>query len=504
MTKRFSFQKRASGILLHPTSLPSPHGVGDLGPWARRMVEFLQASGQTWWQMLPIGPTGFGNSPYNSLSAFAGSPLLISLEELAHKGLLSKKELTPASDLSASRVKFNQVKLYKESRLRWAYAKFCESAGQKEWDALKQFSDLQHYWLDDFTLYCALKITHHNKAWTEWSPPLRQRDPKSLAEAKEKMRDEIQYHKFVQYVFHDQWKALKGFCHRSGVGLMGDVPIFVAHDSSDVWAHRDIFYLNEDGKPSVVAGISPDYFSRTGQLWGNPLYRWDVLKRHHYDWWVDRFKRAMELFDGIRLDHFIGFHRFWEIPASDSTAVNGRWVKGPGAEFFKEVLSRVGFIEIIAEDLGLLTPEVKKLRDQFKFSGMKVLQFAFGDLSLKNEYLPHHYQKNCVVYTGTHDNDTSKGWYDSLPVKRESQFVLRYLKSDGCEIHWDMIRAAYRSVANLAIVPLQDVLGLGSKDRMNTPGHNNGNWEWRLKANHLTKNKAQTLFNLSRHYGRIQ
>ena len=510
---KFSLSERASGILLHPTSLPGGHGCGDLGPEAFRFADFLAASGQRWWQMLPIVPPGSGNSPYHAFSAFAGSPLLISLEVLMEEGLLSATDLFPDKRFRENRVDYAAAKAHKGPLLRKAFLRFKERRGLENNTGYKKFCEGMAFWLEDYALFSALKESHQNVSWTEWETDLRARKPDILAEAKKKLKEEIEYHRFVQYQFSRQWSRLRKYCEEYHLGLIGDIPIYVAHDSSDVWAHQELFYLDRQGNPTVVAGVPPDYFSRTGQRWGNPLYRWDRMRKEGYVWWIERLRLTFERFNAARLDHFIGFQRYWEIPGGAPTAKDGRWVEGPGKDFFDKVLNKLGPLELVAEDLGLVTDEVKALRNRFRFPGLHVLQFAFGG-DTKNEHLPENYTAPCIVYTGTHDNDTTVGWFRDAGSKAstrskqtvlgEKERALRYLGSDGREIHWDMIRLALRSTADLAIIPLQDILGLGTEARMNLPGTVEGNWEWRFRRTELTETLSKQLRSVTEAAGRIR
>lgn len=506
---RFTLVMRSSGVLLHPTSLPGPHGIGDLGPEAFRFVDFLHSSGQTWWQTFPLGPAGYGGSPYQPTSAFAGNPLLISLDALVSDGLLKERDIRRTS-FSADEVQFDKVSEFKQHLFQKAFWAF--ESKSKEKSAFQAFLKRNKLWLEDYALYCVLKEIYKGAPWIEWSSELRDRNPQTLARVKKQLASAMRYHQFLQYEFAKQWAALKSYAHQKSVGFIGDIPIFVAHDSADVWANPNLFYLKSDGQPLYVAGTPPDYFSRDGQRWGNPLYRWDVMKKTGYQWWLDRFRFLYHWVDAIRLDHFIGFERYWRIPGGSSTAKNGKWVPGPSDHFFQVLVRKLPHLEIIAEDLGVVTEAVKALRDRFKFPGMKILQFAFGDLSPNNHFLPHNYMRNTVVYTGTHDNDTTVGWYrdqggktstrDKDQISKERQYALKYMQSNGREIHWDMIRLAQSSVANIAMTPVQDLLGLSSKARMNVPGTSRGNWAWRLKKGQLTTQIARRLCELSKRYGR--
>jgi 4-alpha-glucanotransferase len=508
----FELTARASGLLLHPTSLPGPHGSGDLGACARRFVDFLAEAGQRWWQMLPVAPTGYGNSPYSAESSFAGNPMLVDLEVLATRGGIDAIALErEAKSLPRERVDFATTRILRERHLRAAFSAHRRegSAGRERFEA---FCEASRGWLDDYALFHALKRAHGDVEWTRWDEEYRRRVPAAMSRARARFSDDIDRIKFEQHLFDEQWRGLRRYAHERGVGLVGDVPIFVAHDSADVWQHPELFRLDEDGLPAVVAGVPPDYFSRTGQRWGNPLYRWRRLEQTGYAWWIARMKITLDRFDAVRLDHFVGFHRYWEIPKDEPTAVKGRWMKGPGAGLFRALKRELGALPLIAEDLGAVTPGVKALRDGFRLPGIRVLQFAFGDDPSAPDFLPHNYPRRCVVYTGTHDNDTTMGWFHEAggerstrspeQTQRERAAAMRYLGSDGREIHWAMIRTAFASVARLAMVPVQDLLGLGTEARMNTPGTSAGNWEWRLRDGALTPELAAKLHEMTRTYGR--
>jgi 4-alpha-glucanotransferase len=504
---------RSSGILLHPTSLPGPYGIGDLGTGAYRFIHFLRESCQRVWQMLPLGPTGYGNSPYQTYSAFAGDPWLLSLETLQEEGLLSGSDLTDVPPFPPHRVEYDAVSDFKRRLLWKAFETFQHTAVGRQHDELAAFARRQQEWLDDYTLFMALKETHGGASWIEWERDIALREPEALAGWRQKLASRVQFHVFLQHQFFRQWHTLKTECQQHGIQLFGDVPIFIAHDSADVWAHPELFYLDQAGHPTVVAGVPPDYFSRTGQRWGNPLYRWEVMAASGYAWWMQRLRTIREMVDIIRLDHFRGFEAYWEVPAANETAVHGRWVKGPGAVFFETLYKELGDLPIVAEDLGLITPEVCALREHFGLPGMRVLPFGFGGESRTNEHCPHNFPRNCIVYTGTHDNNTTVGWLhevgqpeslDSLEaMQAERTAALKYMASDGTQIHWDMIRLALASVANLAMIPMQDILGLGQEARMNYPGMPEGNWEWRLTAEMLTDELAVRLRELTEIYGRV-
>jgi len=496
--------RRSSGVLLHPTSLPGPHGNGDLGPEAYRFADFLARSRQTWWQMLPVVAPGADHSPYQSVSAFAGSPLLVSLEGLARRGLLAASQLETGRAPSRGRVRFGAARRIREPRLRAAFARFEASARLRR--GLEVFRERSRHWLSDFALFRALQETYRGAPWTEWDADLRTRQPAALARARQRLAPAIRYHEFVQLEFHRQWAALRRHCHGRGLGLVGDLPIFVAHNSADVWAHQELFRLDTRGRPSVVAGCPPDYFSASGQLWGNPIYRWDALRARGYHWWIARLRLELERFDAVRLDHFIGFQNYWEVPGRARTARKGRWVAGPGAHFFGEVFRQLGRAQLFAEDLGALTPPVEALRDRFHLPGTKVLHFAFGVGSGSEACRPHHFPRNAVVYTGTHDNDTTRGWFRGLArsgaTRTERDLVLKYLDGDPRTVHWDLIRLAWMSAPHTAIAPVQDLLGLGSQARMNRPGTSRGNWTWRLSAGALDEHLALRLAELTLTYGR--
>ncbi len=488
---------RSAGILLHPTSLPGRFGIGDLGPEAYRFVELLAASSQRVWQVMPLGPPGPGNSPYAARSSFAGASLLISPELLEADGLLKSEELEGAPPSPGDRVDFEAVAAWKDSLFRGAFARF----DPRRAPGAEEFFEGARSWLPDYALYMAIR-NHDQGSWLEWPGDLAGRDERALAEARTRLADEIAYHEFLQWAFWRQWRSLKEHCNRLGVRIFGDIPIFVALDSADVWANQSIFRLGRDGHPEVVAGVPPDAFAATGQRWGNPHYRWDVLREEGYGWWVERLRHTLEMVDLLRIDHFRGFEAAWEVPANEPTAIHGHWEPGPGRHFFEEAERTLGELPIVVEDLGVITRKVRELRDSLDYPGMKVLQFAFGD-DARNPYLPHNYPANCVVYTGTHDNDTTAGWYASLP-DAERDRVRRYLATGGRDIVSDLIRAAYGSVAKMAIVPMQDVLGLGSEARMNVPGEAHGNWGWRMRWEQAEQGRMEWLREMAVTYGRVR
>ncbi len=491
---------RAGGILLHPTSLPGRYGIGDLGPEAHGWVRWLQRSRCRLWQTLPLGPTGYGDSPYQSFSAFAGNPLLISPDLLLEERLLTDEELEPVPPFFEGLVDFGAVIEWKEALLARLTDAFASRASAALREAFAVFGEAQADWLDDFAVFMALKRAHAGAPWTEWSAGLRRRDPDAIAAARRELAAEIEAQRVRQFVFFRQWAALSDAAHAAGIQVVGDIPIFVAHDSADVWSHPELFYLDDAGMPTVVAGVPPDYFSPTGQRWGNPLYRWEEMRAYGYAWWLKRLKAVLSQVDIVRLDHFRGFEAYWEVPASAPTAETGSWVPGPGRDLLLAVRSALGELPIIAEDLGVITPGVVELRDSFDLPGMKILQFAFSS-EPEHEFLPHNYPVRCVVYTGTHDNDTVVGWYASAP-EDSRDFCRRYLGRVGTDIAGDLLRAAWASVAQWALAPLQDLLGLGTEARMNYPSREHGNWGWRVRADQLTDDLADRLASLNEVYGR--
>ncbi|MBI5258427.1 MAG: 4-alpha-glucanotransferase [Burkholderiales bacterium] len=474
-----NLHQRASGVLLHVTSLPGPHGIGDFGPEAYHFVDWLAAAGQSLWQWLPTTPIGPANSPYQSVSAFAGSPLMVALEPLVAQGWLAAPVL-PAGGFDPRRVDFERVVPWRLAQLRAAFAGFEARASVAEREALAQWQLAQAYWLDDYALFMALETAHAGRCWWEWAPPLCRREAAALAAARRTHAAEIGFWQFVQWCFDTQAAALKAHANQRGVHIMGDLPIFVAHHSADCWARPDLYELDEAWQPTVVAGVPPDDLGPLGQRWGNPLYRWDRMAAEDYAWWTARVHRALDHADVFRIDHFRGFAGYYEIPASSPTAQEGRWLPGPGQALFDAIARRLGELPIVAEDLGLITPDVIALRDGCGFPGMKILQFAFGGDGT-HEFLPHNYGPHFLVYTGTHDNETARGWWDNAP-ERERAYAGAYLATDAANVHWAMIRAACNSVANIAVCQFQDVLGLDSRHRMNTPGTvGEANWSWRFE-----------------------
>jgi 4-alpha-glucanotransferase len=505
--------RRRSGLILHPTSLPGRFGIGDLGSEAYRFVDFLYETHQGIWQVLPLGPTGYGDSPYQCFSAFAGNPLLIALERLVADGWLTASDLLGAPAFPADHVDYEAVTRFRMPLLARAHANFQARASAEQAAAFEKFRADNASWLDDFALFTALKDVHQGRPWHEWDDKLALRHAEALERARRELAQPIAACCFAQFQFFEQWAALRRYCHDHDVLTLGDVPIFVAHDSSDVWAHPELFSLAADGHPTHVAGVPPDYFSATGQRWGNPLYRWRRMRETGYAWWIERFRTTLSLVDLVRLDHFRGFEAYWEVPADEPTAVKGRWAKGPGATFFTAVESALGKLPIVAENLGVITPPVERLRRRFGFPGMAVLQFAFGSDPQGPGFRPHNYERNLVVYTGTHDNDTTVGWWTSIgagdstrspeEIERERAYCRKYLDfSDDRDVHWAFIRAALASVADTAIMPVQDILGLGSEARMNVPARASGNWRFRLQNGQLTDAIRHRLAELTWVYGR--
>jgi 4-alpha-glucanotransferase len=492
---------RSSGILLHPTSLPGPYGIGDIGPEAYRWIDFLADTGCSLWQVLPLGPTGYGDSPYQCFSAFAGNPYLISPDALLAEDLLHPDDLIEGNDLPQDRVDFGSLIPYKLGILDRAYIRFQQSGSPGVHAEFRNFEDRENHWLGDFALFMAIKEAYGGGSWVKWPASLRSRDPQALGEFKEQNAVNVERHAFRQFLFHRQWDELHSYASDHGIRIIGDIPIFVAHDSADVWANPELFFLDKEGSPTVVAGVPPDYFSPTGQLWGNPLYRWNVHAATDYEWWIARFRAVLSHVDIVRLDHFRGFAAYWEIPGDEVTAINGKWIPGPGADFLKVLKGALGELPIIAEDLGVITPDVVKLRDQFNLPGMKILVFAF-DGKTNNPFLPHNYSNHCVVYTGTHDNDTTLGWYQRVD-ENERDLARRYLQSDGEDISWDLIHAAWSSVGVFALAPLQDFLGLDNRARMNYPSRLGGNWAWRMPSDALSEPLCARLHEYNFLYGRL-
>ena len=479
--------ERSAGILLHPTSLPGKFGIGDLGPSAYHFVEFLKAAGQTLWQVFPLGPTGYGDSPYQCFSAFAGNPLLISPEFLHRDGLLSEADLAHPHKYNAHKIDFGSVIELKTKLLRKAFHNFSKSKNIS--DECKEFCSKNEYWLEDYALFMAAKSHHGGVQWTEWDASIAFR--KDLNTWKKKLADEIKYQKFVQYTFHKQWTALREFVHQNGIKIIGDLPIFIAYDSADLWANKELFTVRKDGSLEFVAGVPPDYFSATGQLWGNPLYKWKEMEKDDFLWWRRRISNLLTMVDIVRIDHFRGFDAFWEIPGDAETAINGRWVKAPGHKLFNAIKKSLGVLPIIAEDLGVITDSVEELRDHFGFPGIKILQFGLGEDGDK-KFLPHNHIKNCVVHTGSHDNETTHGFLESERHKNSGvyEWAQKYFNYYGDNLTYELIRAAYQSPANICVIPMQDILNLGNEARMNYPGRPGGNWTWRFTWNQVSNDLA--------------
>ena len=495
--------QRRAGVLLHPSSLPGPFGIGDFGPEAERFLDWCVSAGQSVWQILPLGPTGYGNSPYGSLSAFAGNPLLISPELLSRDGLLSRHDLKPHTGMTGGRVDFDRVREWKRSLLRSSWERFKAAASPDLEDDHRRFlRNGEHAgWLDDWALFSTLKERHEGRSWLSWRAEEASREPEVLAGLRSEEEDEIAFHKYVQFIFDRQWRRLRDQAASRGILVLGDVPIYVALDSADVWASPRLFQLRKDLHPAVVAGVPPDYFSDTGQLWGNPLYDWEAMARDGYSWWIERMRWNLRNADLLRLDHFRAFAAYWEVHSAEQTAVNGRWVSGPGLDLFEKLREALGVLPLIAEDLGVITKDVDELREAIGLPGMKVLQFAFSEID--SPHLPHRFTRDSVVYTGTHDNDTTSGWFRSAPAADQSR-ALEYLGCSGPEeIPMGFIRAAYNSVADLAIVPMQDIVEAGSEARMNTPGNSSSNWEWRVHTNQLSAGRAEKQRRLVEISGRL-
>ena len=495
-------KERASGILLHPTSLPGPYGIGSLGKAAFDFVDFLSKARQKYWQILPLGPTGYADSPYQCFSAHAGNPNLIDLDLLVRGGLLEKRDLETLPHIPEGKVDYEAIQHMREPLLRKAWQTFIEHADEPTRLGYRNFLKEQAGWINDYALFRAIKAARGQKPWYQWEIPLRRREPAAMKAAYQEFSGETDYQKFLQFQFFRQWIALREYAHSRAIRIIGDIPLYVALDSADAWSNTGIFEFDENLDPVRVGGVPPDYFSETGQLWGNPLFRWDVLKETGYRWWIDRIRTNLFLYDIIRIDHFRGFAAYWAVPYGEKTAIRGDWVPCPGMEFFEAMQHEFGDLPIIAEDLGVITPDVEELRDGFGLSGMKILQFAF-DSEEANDYIPHNYIKNCIVYTGTHDNDTVLGWYQSASEK-DRKHLLDYIDGKKEEIHWSLIRLAWASVANTAIVPMQDLLGLGTEARMNLPGTTTTNWQWRASASAFSPALAERLAGLTQLFGRCR
>jgi 4-alpha-glucanotransferase len=491
--------KRRAGVLLHPTSLPSRYGIGDLGDELIAFLDWAASAGMTVWQVLPLNPPGYGYSPYGCLSSFAGNPLLISPQKLLAADLLPESAVAGVPEFDDDRVEWDRVTALKRELLRASFSHFENNARQEQRAAFGKFQR-DNKWLPDWALYASLKEKFDENQWSAWPRELAQRDKEAMAAAATELADDIRFHKYVQWLFFTQWAAVREVAFARGIQIMGDVPIYVACDSADVWANRNLFLLNERGEPTVVAGVPPDYFSATGQRWGNPLYDWDRMRATNFRWWVARIRANLRFADVIRLDHFRGFAAYWEIPASEATAIHGRWLPGPGRALFDAVRAAVGEVPLVAEDLGFITEEVHELRNAIGVPGMKILQFGFGQVD--SPHLPHRYDCETVVYTGTHDNDTARGWFEHASAEERS-LAAEYLGCEADDVSCALTRAAYTSVAEMAITPVQDILNLGSEARMNRPGATHDNWAWRMKPGALTREHATTLRRLAEITGRV-
>ncbi len=490
-------EERYSGILLHPVSLPGKYGIGSIGEEARRFILWLKHSGQKIWQILPLGPTNWSNSPYQCFSAFAGNPDLIDLDGLVKTGYLKSGELSPGIDFPPAVIDYNAVRKFREPILLIAFNRFRSQGGFSSDDYL-MFWNEHSWWLGSYSLFYACRKNKKGKDWSFWDEPLKMCDQEILSSMALSLKEDVEYQKFIQFIFLRQWISLKKFANENGVRIFGDIPLYVAYDSADVWANQDIFMLDKNKKPLLVGGVPPDYFSKTGQLWGVPVFDWDRLKQRNYDWWLARIHYNLRMFDLVRIDHFRGLESFWAVPYGEKTAVKGQWLKAHGDAMLRILQSHLGHMPVIAEDLGTISDEVRELRKNYSLPGMKVLQFAFQS-DASNEHLPHNHRNDFVVYTGTHDNDTTAGWLKTL--KRKEELLLnRYFDSPSVH-HWTMIRAALSSVAQIAIIPMQDVLGLGSSTRMNKPGTLKGNWKWRLSSSNWDK-EGEKLHELTRAFGR--
>jgi 4-alpha-glucanotransferase len=493
--------KRSSGVLLHPTCLPGPYGIGDIDSAAHRWVDFLSSSGCGLWQILPLGPTGYGDSPYQCFSSFAGNPFLISPDALLSDDLLHPDDLYDRPAFPNDHVDFGKIIPWKLGLLDRSFIRFQHSQSARLMKEMEEFRVKQSVWLDDFALFMALKEIHGGQPWHTWEEPLRNRRADALIQVHKNFDVAIQRQIYRQFIFFRQWSQLLTHAHEKHIQIIGDIPIFVAHDSADVWSNPQLFHLDKSGKPTFVAGVPPDYFAPTGQLWGNPLYRWEIHARDGYTWWVERIKATLALVDIIRIDHFRGFAGYWEVPGNAKTAEVGRWVPGPGKDFFQRILDTLGDLPIIAEDLGVITPDVEDMRDSFDLPGMRILQFGF-DSTPADPFLPHNYPVNCIVYTGTHDNDTALGWYNRVPDK-DKNFYRSYMNRDGSDFSWDLIRGVWSSVAIFGLAPMQDFLNLGNEARMNYPGNPSGNWTWRMPEDYESLVLQEKIRELNYLYGRL-
>ena len=492
--------ERAAGILLHPTSLPGKYGIGSLGKAAYEFIDFLTKAKQQYWQILPLGPTGFGDSPYQCYSAHAGNPDLIDLDQLVKIKLLQAGDLSGYPHFYEGQVDYEAIQKARLPLLKKAFRNFTMNADDLEKLTYRNFIKDQALWINDYALFRAIKENQENKPWYNWKKELKSREQETLKLMHTRLSEEIDFHKFLQFIFFKQWMTVREYAKKHKIKIIGDIPLYISLDSTDAWSNPDVFEFDAEYNPVRVGGVPPDYFSETGQLWGNPLFRWDVMKADGYRWWIDRIRTNLTLYDIIRIDHFRGFAAYWAVPFGEETAINGTWVPGPAKDFFLALKKEFGNLPIIAEDLGVMTPDVEDLRDSFQFPGMKILEFAF-DSSEANDYLPYNFVKNCIVYTGTHDNDTVVGWFE-MASEADRKLVLDYLDKDETGIHWSFVRLAWASVANTAIVPMQDLLGLDSRSRMNLPGTVGGNWKWRAKPGDFSEDLARSLSELTVIYGR--
>jgi 4-alpha-glucanotransferase len=495
--------RRSAGILLHPTSLPGKYGIGDLGNEAYEFIDFLVDAGQSLWQVLPLGPTGYGDSPYQCFSAFAGSPLLISPDKLIEEGLLKEDDVNDIRIWPPNDVDFGEVIPYKTSLLEKAFENF-QNSGKNIYSEFKPFIEANNDWLEDFALFMSVKNHHNGIIWSDWSKDIATRSKGAVNKWKDKLKHSYEYQIFVQAVFDKQWKELKKYANENDIMIMGDLPIFIAYDSSDLWANKELFSVDNEGRLETVAGVPPDYFSETGQLWGNPLYKWDKMEENNFLWWQKRMTKMYEIVDIVRIDHFRGFEAYWEIPGDAKTAINGEWIKAPGYKLFNTLKEKFGDLPIVAEDLGVITKEVEELRDTFEFPGMKILQFAFGD-EMEEKFLPHNHIQNCVVYTGSHDNDTTRSFFEKEKEKGSGiyEWAQYYMNYYGEEMTLAAIKTAYASVANIVFIPLQDILNLGNEARMNFPSTLGGNWTWRYTKEQITKKLIEDYRHMSKIYGRL-
>ena len=493
---------RSAGILLHPTSLPSNYGIGDLGKDAYKFLDFLHNAGQTLWQVFPLGPTGYGDSPYQCFSAFAGNPLLVSPDLLIEDGLLTEDDVSDKGTFNPVSIDYGAIINWKKDVLRKAYTNFKENKSKFKSD-FNNFCENNTDWLDDYALFMACKDYHDGKVWAEWDREIAFREGDAVAKWTEKLSDDVEYYKFVQFIFNKQWKAVEKYAHSHGIKIIGDLPIFIAYDSSDLWANRSQFTVNDEGKLDTVAGVPPDYFSETGQLWGNPLYKWDVMEKDNFEWWTKRFSKLFELVDIVRIDHFRGFEAYYSIPGDAETAMTGEWIKAPGEKLFKIIREKLGELPIIAEDLGIITKEVEELRDKFNFPGIKILQFAFGEGN-ETKFLPHNHVKNCVVHTGSHDNDTTRGFFEKEKANGSGiyEWAQEYLNYYGDDMCFATIKAAYASVADIVVIPMQDILNLGTEARMNFPSKLGGNWTWRFTWEQINDELVQRYKRMTEMYER--